>query len=99
MVYTAVNSPLGGCFQGDKGNSGPEGLPGGAGSPGTEGPVGLTGSPGQRGENVSVITEKCTRFKCPKRQSFISVTSLLVDFRVHEVPPDPQEPLEYGGKW
>lgn len=41
------------CLQGDKGNPGPEGLPGASGSPGNEGPVGLTGGPGQSGPNVS----------------------------------------------
>lgn len=41
------------CLQGDKGNPGPEGLPGASGSSGNEGPVGLTGGPGQSGANVS----------------------------------------------
>lgn len=51
-VYSCMRSQLV-CFQGDRGNTGPEGLAGAAGSPGTEGPVGLTGSPGQTGPNVS----------------------------------------------
>lgn len=44
---------MGMCFQGDRGDSGPEGLVGAPGSPGPEGSVGLTGSPGGQGKKVS----------------------------------------------
>lgn len=49
-------------FQGERGDSGPEGLAGGMGSPGTEGPVGLTGGPGPRGDNVSLMSRNITKF-------------------------------------
>ncbi len=40
------------CFQGERGDPGPEGLAGGQGVPGTPGPVGTPGGPGQRGDQV-----------------------------------------------
>lgn len=40
-------------FQGDRGDSGPEGLVGPQGLPGTPGPVGAPGDAGRRGEAVS----------------------------------------------
>lgn len=59
------------CFQGERGNPGPEGLAGGPGSPGTEGPVGTTGSPGERGKNVSSTGMKYTG---QRRRSFLVIS-------------------------
>lgn len=55
-LYSRVITDVCLCFQGERGNPGPEGLAGVTGSPGTEGPVGDTGSPGPIGENVRNTT-------------------------------------------
>lgn len=64
------------CFQGDKGNPGPEGLAGATGSPGTEGAVGLTGSPGESGKNVSVTNGNVTKFNPVCSHQYLTATPL-----------------------
>lgn len=98
-------------FQGDRGNTGLEGLAGIAGSPGGEGPIGLTGSPGQRGDNVSFTNRNATNLEFNMllyirqsriisiAKSFVSCLFACFEFRVAEAPLDPQDQLEYGEKW
>lgn len=62
------------CFQGERGDAGPEGLAGATGSPGTEGPVGLTGGPGQRGDNVSFTNRNTTNLNLICCQSHINTS-------------------------
>lgn len=62
--------------------------------------MGLTGSPGARGKNVSVADEsvtglKATLFVLFKTSQFFS----LLAFRVNEAPLEPQDQVEYEGKW
>lgn len=56
--WVITGAPM--CFQGDRGNPGPEGLAGVTGSPGTEGPVGITGGPGEIGQKVSFTNRNTT---------------------------------------